>query len=161
MARVPEEARRDFLVEVATLYYEQDLSQAEIARKFDVSRSLVSHLLKLCRDQGIVEIRINDSRSRAARLQRRLRELNVGNLRVERADPATMRFTLTVAKDLDCSGLPVTGETVCDYDEGFIAGIMRTYFGREFVAREIDCWASGGRICRFEVKPLAADLDAG
>jgi DNA-binding transcriptional regulator LsrR (DeoR family) len=74
MARVPEEARRDFLVEVAKLYYEQDLSQAEIARKFDVSRSLVSHLLKLCRDQGIVEIRINDSRSRAARLQRRLRE---------------------------------------------------------------------------------------
>jgi len=63
--------------------------------------------------------------------------------------------------DLDCSGLPVSGETVCDYDEGFIAGIMHTYYGREFVAREIDCWASGGRICRFEVKPLAADLDAG
>jgi predicted hydrocarbon binding protein len=96
-----------------------------------------------------------------ADLQRRLRELNVGNLRVERADPATMQFTLTVAEDLDCSGLPVTGETVCDYDEGFIAGIMRTYFGREFVARETDCWASGGRICRFDVRPLAADLDAG
>jgi len=96
-----------------------------------------------------------------ADLQRRLRELNVGRLRVERADPATTQFTLTVAEDLDCSGLPVTGETVCDYDEGFLAGIMRTYFGREFVAREIDCWASGGRICRFEVKPLAADLDAG
>jgi predicted hydrocarbon binding protein len=96
-----------------------------------------------------------------ADLQRRLRELGIGRLRVERADPDTAQFTLTVAEDLDCSGLPVTGETVCDYDEGFIAGIMGTYFGREFVAREIDCWASGGRICRFEVKPLAADLDAG
>ena len=96
-----------------------------------------------------------------ADLQRRLRELGIGRLRVERADPSTPQFTLTVAEDLDCSGLPVTGETVCDYDEGFIAGIMRTYFGREFVAREIDCWASGGRICRFEVKALAADLDAG
>jgi uncharacterized protein len=95
-----------------------------------------------------------------ADLQRRLRELNVGRLRVERADPAASEFTLTIAEDLDCSGLPVTDETVCDYDEGFIAGIMRTYFGREFVARETDCWASGGRICRFEVKPLAADLDA-
>ena len=96
-----------------------------------------------------------------ADLQRRLRELNIGRLRVERADPSTAQFTLTVAEDLDCSGLPISDETVCDYDEGFIAGIMRAYFGREFVAREIDCWASGGRICRFEVKPLAADLDVG
>ena len=52
MARVPDETRRDFLVEVAKLYYEQDLSQAEIARKFDISRSLVSHLLKLCPRAG-------------------------------------------------------------------------------------------------------------
>jgi uncharacterized protein len=96
-----------------------------------------------------------------ADLQRRLRELNIGTMRVERADPSTAEFTLTVAEDLDCSGLPVTGETVCDYDEGLIAGIMHAYFGREFVAREVDCWASGGRICRFDVKPLAADLDAG
>jgi hypothetical protein len=95
-----------------------------------------------------------------ADLQRRLRELSVGSLRVERADPSTKQFTLTVAEDLDCSGLPITDETVCDYDEGFIAGIMRTYCDCEFVVREIDCWASGGRICRFEVKPLAADLDA-
>ena len=96
-----------------------------------------------------------------ADLQRRLRELNIGRLRVERADPSTTQFTLTVAEDLDCSGLPITDETVCDYDEGFIAGVMRAYFGREFVAREIDCWASDGRICRFEVKPPTLVLDAG
>ena len=64
MPRVPDTTRRDFLVEVAKLYYEQDLSQAEIAGRFDISRSLVSHLLKLSRQQGIVEIRINDTRSR-------------------------------------------------------------------------------------------------
>lgn len=74
MAKVPDTTRRDFLVEVAKLYYEQDLSQAEIAGRFDISRSLVSHLLKLCREQGIVEIRINDPRSRAARLQQQLCE---------------------------------------------------------------------------------------
>lgn len=72
MAKVPEKTRRDFLVEVSKLYYEQDLSQAEIAGRFDISRSLVSHLLKLSREQGIVEIRINDPRSRAVRLQTRL-----------------------------------------------------------------------------------------
>ena len=74
MPRVPEEERRDFLVEVAKLYYERDLSQAEIARKFDISRSLVSQMLKLGRQQGIVEIRINDPRSRPVRLQHRLCE---------------------------------------------------------------------------------------
>jgi deoxyribonucleoside regulator len=74
MPRVPQETRRDFLVEVAKLYYERDLSQAEIAKRLDVSRSLVSHLLKLGREQGIVEIRINDVRSLSARLQRRLCE---------------------------------------------------------------------------------------
>jgi len=74
MPRVPPETRRDLLVEVAKLYYERDFSQAEIARRFDVSRSLVSHLLKLGREQGIVEIRIHDVRSRSVRLQRRLCE---------------------------------------------------------------------------------------
>ena len=65
--------RQDLLVEVAKLYYENDLSQLEISRRLGVSRSSVSNLLKLCRDEGIVEIRVNDSSSHALRLQRELR----------------------------------------------------------------------------------------
>ena len=67
-----ETTRRDLLVEVARLYYEQDLSQLEISRRYDISRSSVSNLLKLCRDQGIVEIRINDSSSHVVRMQNAL-----------------------------------------------------------------------------------------
>jgi predicted hydrocarbon binding protein len=96
-----------------------------------------------------------------ALLQRTLRELSIGVLRIEHADQDTLEFVLTVAEDLDCSGLPVTGEMVCDYDEGFIAGVLRAYSGREFVAREVDCWASGGRICRFAVRPLTTEHDTG
>ncbi|MGL4282715.1 MAG: V4R domain-containing protein [Eubacterium aggregans] len=59
-------------------------------------------------------------------------------------------FTLTVAEDLDCSGLPPTDEVVCNYDEGFIAGIMTVYTGRTYKVHEIDCWASGARVCRFQ-----------
>ncbi len=88
-----------------------------------------------------------------ADLQRRLREWGIGILRVERADYERQEFVLSVAEDLDCSGLPVTDETVCDYDEGFIAGVFLEYAGREFSAREVDCWASGDRVCRFEVRP--------
>lgn len=82
-------------------------------------------------------------------LQRSLYELKIGILRIEKADSENLRFTLTVSEDLDCSGLPVTDETVCDYDEGFIAGILEAYAGRPFDVREIDCWASGDRTCRF------------
>ncbi len=84
-----------------------------------------------------------------ANLTNTLRELKVGYLRIEKADLSKLSFTLTVEEDLDCSGLPISGQTVCDYDEGFIAGILEAYSGHKFNVNEIDCWATGGRICRF------------
>jgi len=87
-------------------------------------------------------------------LQDALRKLNIGILRVEQADLERLRFTLTVAEDLDCSGLPVCGEQVCTYDEGFIHGLLSSHTGREFAVREVDCWASGDRVCRFEAHAL-------
>ncbi len=86
-----------------------------------------------------------------AQLQKKLQELGIGILVVEKADVEKLEFTLTVAEDLDCSGLPITEESVCDYDEGFIAGIMKEYTGMAFIAKEIDCWATGDRVCRFQV----------
>lgn len=80
-------------------------------------------------------------------------EMKIGILRVEEVDLEKMNLILTVAEDLDCSGLPVTGETVCNFDEGFIAGIMKAYTGQEFNVKEIDCWASGDTVCRFRVNP--------
>jgi predicted hydrocarbon binding protein len=87
-----------------------------------------------------------------SQLQRVLKEQAIGILRIEKADLENLRFTLTVAEDLDCSGLPPTDEVVCQYDEGFIAGIMEAYTGKPFQAKEIDCWASGDRLCRFDVR---------
>ena len=84
-----------------------------------------------------------------ADLQEKLKTLNIGILRVEEADIEKMQFVLTVAEDLDCSGLPASGETICDYDEGFISGILETYTGKVFEVKEVDCWTSGGRVCRF------------
>ena len=87
-----------------------------------------------------------------AHLQQKLRDLKIGILRIEKADVENLEMTLTVAEDLDCSGLPVSGETVCQYDEGFIAGIFKGYTGNEFHVKEVDCWASGDRVCRFAVR---------
>jgi hypothetical protein len=80
--------------------------------------------------------------------------LKVGILRIEAADLDNLNFVLTVSEDLDCSGLPIFGESVCNYDEGFIAGIFEQYTGKKFLAREVDCWATGDRTCRFEVKTI-------
>jgi predicted hydrocarbon binding protein len=88
-------------------------------------------------------------------LQDVLRELRIGILRVEKADLGNLTFTLTVAEDLDCSGLPMCDETICTYDEGFIGGLLLAHTGREFKVREVDCWCSGDRVCRFSVVPAA------
>lgn len=48
------------LVEIASLYYEQGLKQEEIAKRVNISRSLVSKFLDKARQEGIVEITIHD-----------------------------------------------------------------------------------------------------
>ena len=87
-----------------------------------------------------------------AQLQSRLEEQRIGVLRLEKLDLTVGHITLTVSEDADCSGLPLLGETVCNYDEGFIAGILSSYTGNHCSAKEVDCWATGDRVCRFEVK---------
>lgn len=92
-----------------------------------------------------------------AQLQRILKEQAIGILRIESVDLETLHFVLTVSEDLDCSGLPCTDEVVCKYDEGFIAGLLEAYTGKSFSAKEIDCWASGDRVCRFDVRADQTD----
>lgn len=87
-------------------------------------------------------------------LQEALRTMKIGILRMESFRPDDGEIVLTVAEDLDCSGLPITNENVCVYDEGFISGILEAYTGKEYKVREIDCWATGDRVCRFNGKPV-------
>ena len=86
-------------------------------------------------------------------LQETLKSLKIGILRMESFNPEDGSIILTVAEDLDCSGLPVTNENVCVYDEGFISGILEVYTGKLYNVWETDCWASGDRVCRFRGTP--------
>ncbi len=88
-------------------------------------------------------------------LKKQLADLGVGILRVERAQMDSLDFTLTVGEDLDCSGLPELGYETCVYDEGFLSGILEAYTGRPFKVKEVDCWCTSDRTCRFEAKPVA------
>ncbi|MCI2049406.1 MAG: 4-vinyl reductase [Lachnospiraceae bacterium] len=88
-----------------------------------------------------------------AQMQSSLKDLQIGVLRFEEVDSNSGHMILTVGEDLDCSGLPISGECVCNYDEGFLAGILSVYTDKPYSAVEIDCWARGDRVCRFEADP--------
>lgn len=92
-----------------------------------------------------------------ANLKEKLIELKIGVLNFEKTDFENMHFILTVAEDLDCSGLPVTNNTVCAYDEGFIEGIFSSYTKNNYKAVEVDCWATGDVVCRFEVNRVKSN----
>lgn len=47
------------IVKIAQLYYEQDMTQAQIARELGIYRTTISRLLKRGREHGIVTIAIN------------------------------------------------------------------------------------------------------
>jgi predicted hydrocarbon binding protein len=120
-------------------------SGEDILRKagFRAGQALTANMLDLSLDFNAF----------AAQLQKTLKDLKIGILKIEKMDLEAMTFTLTVDEDLDCSGLPVYGDTVCFYDEGFIAGILSLYAGRKMKVVEIDCWATGARTCRFNAEP--------
>ena len=82
-----------------------------------------------------------------------LKDLGVGVLRVEESSMEDLNFTLTVGEDLDCSGLPDLGYEICIYDEGFLAGILEGFTGKAFTVKEIDCWCTNERTCRFKAQP--------
>lgn len=95
-----------------------------------------------------------------SQLQQTLKDLKIGILRIENVNECDGTIILTVAQDLDCSGLPLTDEVVCNYDEGFFAGIFETYSKKPYLVREIDCWASGDRVCRFRCMTDSTTNDA-
>jgi predicted hydrocarbon binding protein len=85
-------------------------------------------------------------------LQKRLRTMGIGILRVEEVDVENNSFIFTVSEDLECSGLSETDYEVCMYDEGFISGLMEGYTGEPYKTKELDCWCTGDRTCRFAVE---------
>jgi predicted hydrocarbon binding protein len=94
-------------------------------------------------------LQIKDFNEFIKSLQSTLKDMGVGILRVEKADVKQGSFILTVSEDLDCSGLPELHYEICKYDEGFIAGLLESFTGHQFKVKEVDCWCTGDRTCRF------------
>ena len=63
------------MLRVSDLYYNQNLSQQEIATKLSISRPTISKLLKSARDVGIVQITVSDINQDMLIFQAKLKEL--------------------------------------------------------------------------------------
>jgi hypothetical protein len=100
--------------------------------------------------QYLVDAR--DFNSFVKQLQGLLSDLGMGIFRVEKADLENGELTITLSEDLDCSGLPELEYEICTYDEGFIAALLESFSGKKFKVKEIDCWCTGDRTCRFAAK---------
>ncbi len=62
------------LARIASMYYEEDMTQAHIARELGYSRSMISRYLKEAKRLGIVEICVHHPLARRSDLEKRLRE---------------------------------------------------------------------------------------
>lgn len=78
--------------------------------------------------------------------------MKIGILTVEEINEEKSSMILAVRDDLDCSGTVNLAQTLCQYDEGFIAGLLYEYTHQTYVVQEIDCWGTGSDVCRFQVK---------
>ena len=63
---------RQLIVKVARMYYEQNMSQDQIARSLITSRSNISRILSVAKKRGIVEIKINESTKRETDIEEML-----------------------------------------------------------------------------------------
>ena len=153
-----EKGRENLSSEVPVFLYRllEDTLKAELSKQFGkekceeifrnagevAGRELANHMLDLSLPQSQF----------FEHLQSVLSEYKIGILRFEYFNPNTGDITLTISEDLDCSGLPVLGDTVCNYDEGVLKGILDSYTHHNYYVRETDCWATGSRVCRFVAK---------
>jgi DNA-binding transcriptional regulator LsrR (DeoR family) len=104
---VRQQSRDDLLALVASLYYEQDCNQQEIAERLHLSRSNISRMIQEAKAKGIVEVRVRKPIYRAEPLEHALKE----------------RFGLVEALVLDSMGrdsvdnLPGVGQLAARYLE--------------------------------------------
>jgi deoxyribonucleoside regulator len=73
-AHIKNAGNLDFLARVASLYYEEGLTQQRIAEELGYSRSAISRFLTAAREAGVVEIRVHHPLKRTLELETALRD---------------------------------------------------------------------------------------
>lgn len=69
--------------------------------------------------------------------------------------PRKSPFSWRLLGDLDL-GRPNLGKYTRLEGEGFIFALLESFTGKPFRVKEVDCWCTGDRTCRFTAKVIAA-----
>lgn len=98
----------DLLVQVAHLYYHEQMTQQAIAKKLNMSRSLVSKLLAKAKEKGVVKITISDGINRPHQpLEAQLKKLfGLGEVIVVPADTEANSQKLAYLHGYNAGELP-------------------------------------------------------
>lgn len=74
MEKQPGSQENELLTEIAVAYYQDEITQEEIAKKFGISRIKVGRLLKRAKEEGIVEITVRYHPVFSTRLEQQMLE---------------------------------------------------------------------------------------
>ncbi|MEO1771713.1 sugar-binding transcriptional regulator [Candidatus Enterococcus ferrettii] len=82
--------REEMMLKAALYYYEEEITQSEIAKLLKVSRPTVAALLQEAKDKGIVKITIQHSHLRSLKLQEKLvKKYQLANVKIASATKET------------------------------------------------------------------------
>lgn len=122
----PDEKKIKRLTNVARMYYEQDMSQSEVAKVIGVSRPMVSKLLSEAKNLGIVTIKINQVKSVHQILQEKLIEI----------------FNLNDATILDTENIDIE-----DIDQKISGLAYEKCTKKDYVKLGVGCGSTLGLMC--------------
>ena len=74
----------------------------------------------------------------------------MGELHLTAVDPERGTFEITFDGCAECAGLHTQG-AMCFFHAGSFAGMLAAMFDRDLDAHEVECIATGGALCRFEI----------
>ncbi|MGG5372545.1 sugar-binding transcriptional regulator [Enterococcus sp. AZ196] len=108
--------REDLMVKAALLYYEEEATQSEIAKKLGISRPTVASLLHEAKEKGVVKITIQHNELRLLRLQEKL---------IEKYQLANVKIVAKTQKNLKAAA----GKLCADLVEPLLKDIKKLGIG--------------------------------
>lgn len=79
-------------------------------------------------------------------------QLSIGQLVLEKADNDKGLLTLKVDECVSCAGISGVKAPICNFEAGLVAGVVKTFVGREVKAVETRCNAVGDRTCAVDAQ---------
>lgn len=76
----------------------------------------------------------------------------IGSLVLEEIDLDRGRVLVRLDETVSCAGILGTEGPLCDFEAGFLAGLLSGGIGKPVRATELACAATGSRGCRFELR---------